>query len=249
MSDIPLRFPKVKSPFKRQENNNNEYVVYDEVNDGYDWVFENDEVTCVEKLDGTNCAIRIGQDAHSIRPVEAYTRHGTKPFQIAKPYSGRGAHRKIVRAVQNSMKRGYLRSLDAGVHYGEAVGPAFQGNPHELEENLFIPFKWLFDKCAYKSWGKYPKDFDTISGWFEEDLFSLFYSRMHGCSLDDATVSNGAFCEGVVFVHPDAAAGGYREETIVTEEETLSSGMYRKVHPHLAKLRRDMFHWFDGERH
>lgn len=249
--ELPLRFPKVHSPFKRQENEYDEYVVYDDVNDGYDWVFENDDVQAVEKLDGTNCAIRMDRDDHSnsLRPVETYTRHGTESFQVAKPYGDRFAHRQIVRATQNSMRRGYLDDLDEGVHYGEAVGPAFQGNPHELDENLFIPFEWLFDKCAYKSWGKYPKDFDTISGWFEEDLFSLFYSRMHGTDLQESSVSNGTFCEGIIFVHPDAGAGNYREEGIEPDEEAMSSGMYRKVHPHLAKLRRDMFDWFEGERH
>lgn len=249
MSETPLRFPKVHSPFKREENDSGEYVVYDEVNDGFDWVFDNDGVACVEKLDGTNCAVEVAQSQEGTVPVEAYTRHGQEPFQKAEPYSNQYAHRRIVRAVQNSQSRGYLRGLADGVHYGEAVGPDFQGNPHELDENLFIPFAWLMDKCAYKSWGEYPRDHETISGWFEDDLFSLFHSRMHGCNLEEASVSNGTFCEGVIFVHPEAGMNGYRESGIDPEEEQVSSGMYRKVHPHLAKLRRDMFDWFEGERH
>lgn len=249
MSEIPLRFPKVKSPFDRQENDEGEYVVYDEVMDGYEWVFENPNVKCVEKLDGTSCAIKVKQSSEGTVPVAAYTRHGTEPFQQAEAYSNNFAHRRIVRAVQNSQRRGYLTGSADGVHYGEAVGPDFQGNPHELDENLFIPFGWLYDKCAYNSWGNYPKDLDTISGWFEEDLFSLFHSRMHGCDLEESSVSNGTFCEGVIFVHPDVGRRGYREDGIIPDEEQLSGGMYRKVHPHLAKLRRDMFDWFEGERH
>ena len=238
------RFPKVHSPFEREENEDGEYVVYDEVNDGYEWVFENDDVLAVEKLDGTNCAVELEHGEHGLE-LEAWTRHGHESFQVAEPY-GQFAHRRIVRAVQNSMRRGYLDGLEDGVHYGESVGPAFQGNPHELDENLFIPFSWLVDKCSYNSWGKYPKDFDTISGWFEEDLFSLFYSRMHGTDLQDASVSNGTFCEGIIFLHP---GGGYTQEGIDPEEEELSSGVYRKYEPHMAKLRRDMFDWFEGERH
>lgn len=243
MSDVPLRFPKVHSPFEREENDDGEYVVYDSVNDGYDWVFENDGVRCVEKLDGTNAAVEVTQSDEDRYPVavEAYTRHGEEPFQVAEPYSDSFAHRQIVRAVQNSQRRGYLTGLADGVHYGEAVGPAFQGNPHDLDENLFIPFEWLLDKCSYKSWGEYPRDFETISGWFEDDLFSLFHSRMHGCDLEEASVSNGTFCEGVIFVHPAHGGRSYREDGINPKEEQLSGGMYRKVHPHLAKLRRDMF--------
>jgi len=244
MSDIPLRFPKVHSPFEREENEDGEYVVYDEVNDGYDWVFNNDDVVAVEKLDGTNCAIRV-ENTEQGKEIQAFTRHGYEPFQEADPY-GSYPHRRITRAVQNSLRRSYLSQLDDGVHYGEAVGPDFQGNPHELDENLFIPFSWLADKCSYNSWGKYPKDFDTISGWFEEDLFSLFYSRMHGVDLETASVSNDTFCEGIIFIHPD---GAYTEEHLTTEEEQLSGGTYRKYAPRMAKLRRDMYDWFEGERH
>jgi len=73
----------------------------------------------------------------------------------------------------------------------------------------------------YKSWGKYPKDFDTISRWFKEDLIPLFYSKIHGVGFDKAR-KNG-YVEGIVFTDP----------------ETLK----------MAKLRRDMFDWYSGPRH
>jgi len=241
---MPQRFPKVHSPFKREENQNGEYVVYDEVSEGYEWVFDNDDVVAVEKLDGTNCAVSVEQTETGL-DLEAWTRHGYEPFQKAEPY-GQYAHRRIVRAVQNSKRRGYLDDLSEGVHYGESVGPDFQDNSHELDENLFIPFSWLADKCSYNSWGKYPKDFDTISGWFEEDLFSLFYSRMHGTDLETSSVSNGTFCEGIIFVQPEAK---YTESGLQTETEEFQNGDSRQVGTGFAKLRRDMFDWFEGERH
>lgn len=238
------RFPKVKSPFKRQEDENGDYVVYDEINDGFEWVFENDDVIAVEKLDGTNCAVKIEHVPDDHNNIEAWTRHGYEPFQKAEPY-GQTPHQYIVRAMQNSLRRGYLDNLQDGVHYGESVGPDFQGNPHELDENLFIPFSWLKDKCSYNSWGKYPKNFDTIKGWFEDDLFSLFASRMHGMSLDDASVKNGTFVEGLMFLHPDAC---YQQCDLTFEEEMLSGGRYRKICPNIAKLRRDMFSgWQSGD--
>lgn len=82
MSEIPLRFPKVKSPFERDENEDGEYVVYDEIVDGFEWVFENPNVKCIEKLDGTNCAIEVKQTAEGTVPTAGYTRHGTEPFPI-----------------------------------------------------------------------------------------------------------------------------------------------------------------------
>jgi len=229
-----MRFPKVQSPFERSENSDGHYTVDDEINDGFEWVIENDDVLAVEKLHGTNAAVRVETTEQGL-DVEAWTRHGMEPMQRADPYGSR-AHQHIVRAVQNSLTRGYIPE-ESGVHYGEVVGPDFHGNAHELNENLFIPFSWLAEKCAYTSWGKYPKTLDALRKWFSTELFSLFYARMHGKDLDSASVSEGTFCEGVVFVHPDAV---YTEE-ITTEEQYLSGGRYRKTTPHLAKLRRDMF--------
>ena len=233
----PMRFPKVKSPFKREEDKDGNYVVYDEVNDGFEWVFENDDVIAVEKLHGSNCCVDIeyGEQGKEIR---SYTRHGHEPMQEVEPYSSMTEHHWLTRAFQNSLRRGYLDGLDEGVHYGEVVGPDFHGNAHELDENLFIPFEWLADKCAYKSWGKYPKTFDALKNWFNEQLSSLFYARMHGTDLDTASVSNGTFCEGIIFLHPE---GTYNEDSIYTEEEELNDGLYRKYSPYHAKLRRDMF--------
>jgi hypothetical protein len=241
-----LRFPKVHSPFKRQENENDEYTVYDSIKEGYEWVFnrtKSGEIKsrAVEKLHGTNTAILIEEDKidTSLRPVKSYTRHGGQDMQPAKPLGNNYSHRRIIRAVQNSLRRGYLDNLDKGIHYGETVGPDFHNNMHELEENLFIPFQWLYDKCYYKSWGDYGTTFEDIKQWFKDGLFSLFYSRMHGVDLQTSSVTNNTFCEGIMFVRKQT--NPYRQKTINTREEALSSGIYRKVHPDLAKLRRDMF--------
>jgi hypothetical protein len=236
----PIRFPKVKSPFEREEDEDGDYVVYDEVKDGFEWVFENDDVLAVEKLHGTNCCISIQNGEHG-KEIEGYTRHGHEPMQRIEPYGPMTEHHYLTRAFQNSLRRGYLDDLDEGTHYGEVVGTDFHGNAHELEENLFIPFQWLADKCAFNSWGEYPKTFASLEKWFSDQLFSLFYARMHGKDIKDTSVSQGVFCEGIIFLHPD---GGYSESNLQPKEEQLSSGMYRKYSPHHAKLRRDMFSGF-----
>lgn len=245
-TNAPIRFPKVKSPFERHENEQGEYVVFDSVNSLHEWVFETDENNtmksrAVEKLHGTNTAVRMGIDEidNSLRPKKAFTRHGNEDMQYAKPLGNNYHHRRIVRAVQNSFRRGYLDDLEEGVHYGETVGPDFHNNMYELDENLFIPFSWLYDKCSYNSWGEYGTDFTSIREWFEDALFSLFYSRMHGCDLETSSVSNNTFCEGIIFVRKNKST--YTESKMSTRDEHVSSGIYRKVHPDIAKLRRDMF--------
>jgi hypothetical protein len=225
---VPPRFPKVESPFDRRENDDGEYVVYDEQNaDLAGWR----EYEAVEKLDGTNCAVYVDRG----RVVDAFARAGDKSMNYVEPF-GSTMHQRIIRGVQNSVSRGYTDGLADGFHYGETVGPTINGNPHELDELLFIPFEWLREKCSYNSWGEYPQDFDTISGWFENDLFSLFYSKMHGVSLDEASVSDGTFCEGIMFTNTDAQPLAFDTDT-------------RPDAANYAKLRRDMFDWYDGERH
>lgn len=239
-ADEPVtRFPKVQSPFTRSETENGHYTVNDEVQDGYEWVFNNDDVIAVEKLHGTNCAVKVWYGEEGIE-VTPWSRFGPADMNRVDPF-GMTNHQRVTRAFQNSLQRGYLDDLDEGVHYGEVVGPKLHGNPHELSEHLFIPFSWLADKCAYRSWGEYPKTLDSLRNWFSEDLFSLFYSRIHGTDLDSASVSNGTFCEGIVFFHPDAEP---TEQGVTTEEQSLGGGRYRKVAPNFAKLRRDMFGGF-----
>lgn len=224
---VPPRFPKIESPFERGENEDGEYVVKAEVNDELP---DFTEWRAVEKLDGTNCAVYVERG----KVVDAFARAGDKSMNYVEPF-GSTIHQRIIRAVQNSVDRGYTDGLSEGYHFGETVGPSINGNPHELDELLFIPFEWLRDKCSYNSWGEYPQDFETISGWFEETLFSLFYSKMHGVSLDESSVSNGTFCEGIMFTNPDISGGW-------SADETPDASNY-------AKLRRDMFDWYDGERH
>ncbi len=203
--------PKIHSPFEREKNENGDYVVIDKIAEGYEWVFEDDSVMAVEKLHGTNVSVVI-EDGHV---TAVYNRTGRVPaFNKGKHF--------ITRGILNAMNRGYL-DLPDGQWFGELIGPKLNNNPHNVEEHIWIPFKRYAQKrLVYKSWGDYPKTFDSISKWFKEGLFSLFNSKWHGVDLDESSVSNGTFCEGIIFTHPDGR---------------------------MAKLRRDMFDWYEGRRH
>lgn len=202
--------PKIESPFVREENENGDYVVVNEISEGYEWVFESDRVVAIEKLHGTNVSCVIEQG--SVTAV--FNRKNRVP-----PYNT--GKRFITEGILNSMERNYL-SLKDGQWFGELVGPKVNGNPYDLEEHLWIPFQcYSWKHLKYKSWGNYPKDFETISRWFREELIPLFYSRIHGVSFDEAR--EDGYVEGIVFTDP----------------ETME----------MAKLRRDMFDWYKGPRH
>ena len=195
--------PKIHSPFIR-EMIDGFYVVTPKIDEDYKWVFEEEGVMAVEKLDGTNVSIVVedGTITH------IYNRTTRIPF-FNKGKSW------IVQGILESYDRGYCNLTD-GQYFGELIGPKVQGNPYKLDRHMWIPFQTYGQKhLRYKSWGQYPKDFKAISEWFKTDIFSLF-SRRHNSEHEKM------FPEGIVFTHPDGR---------------------------MAKLRRDMFEWFEGDSH
>ena len=54
----------------------------------------------------------------------------------------------------------------------------------------WLPFDWIRRHCYYKAWGRYPKDFATISTWLKDDLLPL-YALKKG--------DKQGFVEGIVF--------------------------------------------------
>lgn len=203
-------FPKLESPFVREEIDD-EYMITDEIQEGYEWVFDDDEVMAVEKLHGTNVSILI-EDGNI---TGVWNRKNRVPF-----YSRDKGDQYIIKGLLKSLNRGYVDKLPDGQHFGELIGEKFHDNPYNIDGHIWIPFEYLRDKCAYESWGNYPKTFESISKWFKDNLIPLFYARWN--DLDFDTAFEEGFVEGIVFTHPDGR---------------------------LAKLRRDMFDWYEGERH
>jgi len=174
--------PKLKSPFVRKEIDGN-YIVTPEIEEGYDWVFEDETVMAIEKLHGTNVSIII-QDG-------IITSVWNRTERI--PFFNKGK-KHIIMGVLNSFENKYMEFLPDGQHFGELIGPKVNGNPYQLKEHLWIPFEsYCQNHLKYKCWGKYPKTFESISEWFK-DLMPLFMCRRG--------IKDG-FVEGIVFTHPD----------------------------------------------
>lgn len=236
MTDLPNRFPKVRAVYERDNNENDRYTVNPVVNQGFDWVFEDAEnVEAVEKIHGTNMSVLRKNG----RVTDVATRIGDRSMNRVNPYSDTESH-YLVRGVQNSIRRGYINESEDGWLFGELVGPKVHGNPYKLDEHLFVPFDWLRDKCQYKSYGKYSTEFEDISNWLQNEIFSLFYSKMNGTELSEASVSNGVFVEGIVFIHPD-----FNHSIHPRLLETSQSDDYGSVTRTIGKLRRDMFDWYE----
>lgn len=201
---------KIECPFIRKEMPNGDYIITSEINPGYEWVFADESVMAIEKLHGTNVSIQIKDGVI----IGIWNRTERLPFfNKGKKY--------IVEGLMNSFERGYMEFLGDGQHFGELMGPKVNGNPYQLKEHLWIPFSsFCQEHLKYKSWGKYPKDFETISEWFK-NLMPLYWVMQHGMEKDKEGNYLG-FVEGIVFTHPDGR---------------------------FAKIRKDMFPWFSGRKH
>ena len=200
-----IDFPKLHSPFIRKTINDR-YLLTPDVDPEYKWVFEDKGVQAVDKLDGTNVCLEI-KDGNII----GVANRTTEKFLLSvKQTAWEGA---CMEGVAKAIQRSWLKDAE-GLIYGELVGEMFQGNPHCVTGNLFVPFTYLQKKCQWHSWiaNKYPKTYDSISEWFKE-LPSLFNERLELPPIKS---------EGLVFYHPDGR---------------------------MAKLRRDMFDWYDGPQH
>ncbi len=201
--------PKIHSPFERKEVNG-DYVVTPNISDGMEWVFESEATWVEEKIHGTNVSILIENGG----VTGVWNRKNRiRIFEKGNKY--------LIQGILNSIDKGWVDRLPDGQHFGELVGPKVNGNPYELDEHVWFPFAKAKSQLRYKSWGEYPKTFEAIEDWFKNGLIPLFYSKMHGCSFEEAN-KRDAFVEGLMFKHPS----GKR-----------------------AKLRYDMYSWFEGERH
>ena len=177
-----IDFPKMQCPFVRKVIEGN-YIVTDEIEEGYEWVFEDESVMAIEKLHGTNVSIVIKEGV----VAEIYNR--TSRIQFINK-----GKKFISEGILNSFERGYIDLLGDGQHFGELIGPKVNGNPYKLEQHLWIPFSTFGQKhLKYKCWGKYSKTFESIREWFKE-LMPL-YTSMKG--------DREGFVEGIVFTHPD----------------------------------------------
>ncbi len=173
--------PKIQSPFVRKEIEGN-YVVTPEIAEGFEWVFEDDNVLAVEKIDGTNVSIYMNEG----KLCGIMNRTQMIHFDIL-------VKNRFIDGIRTTYEKGRI-PLSNGQHFGELMGPKIQKNFLKLEEPEWFPFDYLKKHFHYKSWGKYPRDFNTISNWFKNDLFSLMYVKLHNEKIQP---------EGIVFHHID----------------------------------------------
>jgi len=191
-------FPKIQCPFVRktfsvsksdfkehgsalQLRTPEVYLVSDEINPGYEWVFDDPDTIAVEKLDGTNVKLKTEQG----RLVALQNRKNIlDPLQILK---GKAF---IVEGVFMAIQKGYVE--DNQEQAGEVIGPKLQANPLKLDNHIWYPFEKAIKHLKYKSFHQHERTFENLNSWFKDHLRSLHHSKRVG-------YENAEFAEGVIF--------------------------------------------------
>ena len=192
--------PKVYAPWERSDKPHGGYTADNEILEGMNWVFDNENTIAVEKLDGTNVSIIVqgGEITHVF--------NRTNRVQIS-PWSSN----RILQGIREAHERGYI-PVKNGQWFGELIGPKINGNRHNIDYYLWYPFERAKQRLRYKSWNKYEPTREGISGWFKDHLFSLFHMHENGVSIEGGSVSSGTYCEGIIVVHKDGRLAKIRRD-------------------------------------
>lgn len=176
-------FPKIECPFIRKEFEVDKddwkkygralelrspvaYLVVDEINPGYEWVFEDKDVIATEKLNGTNVKIKTENG----RLVAFMNRKNViDPLQIMK------GKIFLIEGVFRAIQKGYVKQ--DGVQAGEVIGPKLQGNPYRLDNHIWYPFEKAIKHLAYRSFYEHDRTFENWSSWFKDYLVSRFAAK------------------------------------------------------------------------
>ena len=159
------------------------YLAIDEVNPGYEWVFEDKDTFAVEKLDGTNVKIKTSKGRllcmqNRKNPID--------PLQLMRGKSF------IAEGVLMANGKGLLE--EDGEQVGEVIGPKLQGNPYNLPTHLWYPFTKSITSLKFKSFHQHERTYGNWESWFKDYLKSIFYMKTHKCKMDESV-----FAEGVIF--------------------------------------------------
>ena len=194
-------FPKLECPFVRKVFKVNKtqwekcgaelglrqpeaYLVVNEVNPGYEWVFEDQDTIAVEKLNGTNVKIQTEKG----RLIAVQNR-----LNVIDPLQVMEGKTYIIEGIFQAIGKDYVKP--DGQQAGEVIGPKVQGNPYKLPVHEWYPFELAVDRLRYKSFHEHERTFENFSSWFKDGLFSRYYTkRASKLGLTDQVMA-----EGVVF--------------------------------------------------
>ncbi len=195
MQETLTNFPKIECPFIRDYEKVDEkvarqlkshrktlYLATNEINPGYEWVFDDPDTIAIEKLDGTNVKLKTLGD----RLITVQNRKNVVDvLKIVK-----NEHKIIINAVFKAAGKKYIKGNS--IQAGEVIGPKVQSNPYDLETPVWYPFDKAIGELKYNFLSVPERTYDNLSKWFQFELKSILYKKIH-------PNEDPVFSEGIVF--------------------------------------------------
>lgn len=179
---------KLQSPYKREPreiNGKNHYVVKEDIDLDYMWVFEDPEVYAMEKLDGTN--VSVLKEKGEI--IEVWNRKNLVS-KLEEPPTKDFTH--VTDGITYSMEE--VKKCPDGQSFGELIGIGIQKNPMDIPEKRWVPFNTFGkDNLVYDEWKDVEKNFSAISE-FMKNLKSKYYALNHDGKEE--------YAEGIILYRP-----------------------------------------------
>jgi len=189
---------KLQSPYRREPreiNGKNHYVVKEDIDLDYMWVFEDPEVYAMEKLDGTNVSIMVENGV--VKEVWNRKNLVSKLTKVSGDvYNDVYDHTEGFNHVLEGMEDSWEETdgLSDGQHFGELIGLGIQKNPMDIPNKRWVPFNTFGKKhLVYDEWKDVPKNFSAISE-FMKNLKSKYYALNHDGKEE--------YAEGIIFYRP-----------------------------------------------
>ncbi len=164
------------------------YLAVDQVNPGYEWVFDDPDTFAVEKLNGSN--VKIKTEKGRLTALQN-RKNIIDPLQIL--------HGKtfIIEGIFRSVGKGYIQ--ENGEQAGELIGPKVNANPYKLDFHEWYPFDKAVKDLRYKSFHDHDRTFANWSAWFKDWLHSRYYAKKKPYGQSQTDSKDKVFAEGVVF--------------------------------------------------
>lgn len=126
-----IDFEKMFPPFLRDLSTD---LCIPTIAEGWEWCFDRTKCYVLEKVDGTNVKLVVENGMMEVfarnQTTKGYANVRLNDAQYKHLYQG------VVNAV--AVKNDTFKD---GTHFGEVIGKSFNGNPYQMDTNLWVTFK------------------------------------------------------------------------------------------------------------
>lgn len=160
----PRDFPKLQSPFEREEIKDVGYVCVPKFRREFNWILDKDKVIATEKFDGTGVSVVV-QDGKIVRILN---RMNLIDIWKSKDWFYNGIRRAI---DENKFVPDLLPDCQI---FGELLAEEINSNPYQLAKPIWLPFDYIKEHYYFKFYYKWLEEKNLNENSTDEELYNAF---------------------------------------------------------------------------